>query len=280
MVKLDRLVWAAGLAFESYGVRVGVRVSDAGVLEILSAHFPPGWKPLDAHVVDRLYSVVATLTTEEPARRRGVRRLNLLYADTSQIERTHDFDDLLDIFESDLQLYVAVSARRRVFVHAGVVGWRGRAVIVPGRSFTGKTTLIAELVRAGATYYSDEYAVLDARGRVHPYARPLGVRAGETGGRQSKLAVEALGGRRGEKPLRPGLVVLSEYRMGARWRPRTITAGRGLLALVANTVAVRSRPKAALAALEQVASGSRIVRGARGEAAEVAASILEMVPAA
>jgi hypothetical protein len=31
---------------------------------------------------------------------------------------------------------------------------------------------VAELVRAGATYYSDEFAVLDSRGRVHPFPRP------------------------------------------------------------------------------------------------------------
>ena len=72
--------------------------------------------------------------------------------------------------------YVAEEARRGVFVHAGVVGWKGRALVLPGKSGAGKTTLVAELIRAGATYYSDEYAVLDERGRVHPYARPLAVR--------------------------------------------------------------------------------------------------------
>jgi len=83
---------------------------------------------------------------------------------------------VFEAFETDLQLYVAEMAPRRLFVHAGVVGWRGQAIIIPGRTFTGKTTLVAALVKAGATYYSDEYAVLDVRGRVHPYARPLGIR--------------------------------------------------------------------------------------------------------
>ena len=85
----------------------------------------------------------------------------------------------MESLESDMQRFVAEMAHRRVFVHAGVVGWQGKAIIIPGRTFTGKTTMVAELVRAGATYYSDEYAVFDLQGRVHPYARPLGMR--ETG---------------------------------------------------------------------------------------------------
>ena len=69
-----------------------------------------------------------------------------------------------------------ISLRIFVFLHAGVIGWRDRAFVFPGPSFAGKSTLIAELVRAGATYYSDEYAVVDEDGRVHPYARALQMR--------------------------------------------------------------------------------------------------------
>jgi serine kinase of HPr protein (carbohydrate metabolism regulator) len=69
---------------------------------------------------------------------------------------------------------IAVRARSALFVHAGVVAWRGRAVLIPGASNAGKSTLVAELVRRGATYYSDEYAAIDAAGRVHPYARRTG----------------------------------------------------------------------------------------------------------
>jgi hypothetical protein len=34
---------------------------------------------------------------------------------------------------------------------------------------SGKTTLVKELVKAGATYYSDEYAVLGGDGRVSAF---------------------------------------------------------------------------------------------------------------
>lgn len=272
MRKVDRLGWAAGFSFLSYGRRVGVRVNRAVELERLKAHLPPGWKPSASPIVERLYSLVFG---GEDAKR-GARRFNLLYADFERVERTHDTESMLEAFESNLRLFVAEWARRRVFVHAGVVGWRGQAILVPGRSHTGKTTLVAELVRAGATYYSDEFAVLDARGRVHPYVKPLAVRE-SANGRQTNYGVESFGGRAGAGPLPVGLVAVSSYREGARWRPRTLSAGQGMLALLDNTVSARREPERALTALEQVASRAAVLKGARGEAADTALAILALL---
>jgi hypothetical protein len=187
-------------------------------------------------------------------------------------------DKLFGPLESDLQLFVAEAARRRVFVHAGVVGWRGRALLIPGRSFTGKTSLVAALVRAGATYYSDEYAVLDARGRVHPYPRLLSIReAGSDTPR--RCPPEALGGRAGSRPLPVGLVAVTQYRPGARWRPRALTAGQAALALLDNTVPALRKPAAVLDALQQVVSHAALLKGARGEAEEAAEALLRRMEA-
>jgi hypothetical protein len=240
------------------------------VLERLAEFLPPGTTAAPTGIVERLYSIRTGAAVVE---RRGLRRFNLLYADHVRIARAFDLEELLERFESDLQLFVAEAARRRVFVHAGVVGWKGRAVLVPGRSFSGKTTLTAELVRAGATFYSDEFAVLDREGRVHPYAKPLAVRGEDF--RQRRVSVEEFGGSAATKPLPVGLVVVSEFREGARWRPRSLTAGQGSLALLANTVPARLRPLEVLETLEKVVRGANVIRGTRGEAAEAAQSILE-----
>lgn len=270
MEKIDRLGWAAGLSFVSYGVRVGVRVSEAAALGRVVERLPPGWRASRASVVERLFSLVAG----GEGRRAGVRRLSLLYGDFTRLARAREFEEVLEAFESAVQLFVAETARRRVFVHAGAVGWRGRAILVPGESRSGKTTLVAELVRAGADYYSDEYAVLDAKGLVHPYARPLAVRA-DGGATRTKYAAEAFGGRVGTRPLPVGLVALSRYEDGARWRPRRLTGGQGALALLGNTVSARRDPARALAAIERAVSGALILKGKRGDAREVAASLLE-----
>jgi hypothetical protein len=269
MKKLDRLVWTAGVSFRAYGVRVGLRANSEEALKLASDYLPPDTKPAVSPAVERLYSFV--LGAE--GRGSKLRRFHLLYANEVQLARTFDLDHVLRSLESDSQFYVAEAAPRRVFVHAGVVGWRGRAVLIPGRSFSGKTTLVAELMRAGAVYYSDEYAVLDANGLVHPYTRPLALRE-EGSSKSERHSVESLGGTRGKRPLSVGLVVVTEYKTGARWRPRRLTAGQGALALLNNSVSIKSRPEAAFPVLKHTASRAPFLKSARGEAKEVVESIL------
>jgi hypothetical protein len=272
MEKVDRLGWTAGVSFNAYGLRIGARVSDASVFDRVCEALPPGWKAARSPVVDRLYSI--RVGGEGP--RPGMRRFNILYLDGGWIYRSLDFENVLEYFETNLHNWVALYARRRVFVHAGVVGWRGKAIVIPGHSLCGKTTLVAELVRAGATYYSDEFAVLDSRGRVHPFPRPLGVRElGEL--IQTRCAIEKLGGEAGVGPLPVRMVVFSQYKQGARWRPRQLSEGQGVLALLDHARAVRLQPESTLATMRKVASRSTILKGARGEAKEAAYYILDYI---
>ncbi len=253
----------------AYGVRLGLRVSEEAALTQLLERLPPGWKPASSPNVDRMYSAVVGGEGDRP----GVRRLSLLYVNAAQMGRSRDFEDILNVFEFYAQHHVAELAPRRVFVHAGAVGWKGRGILVPGSTLTGKSTLTAELVRAGATYYSDEYAVLDRRGRVHPFPRPLSIRVeGERKGEATPL--EAFGGVAGTKPLPVGLVVASEYEAGSRWRPRRLPPGEGVLQLLAHTISARRQPGAALETLSRVAASAPVLKGARGEARETARQIL------
>src|SRR6266852_2982056 len=272
MDKLDRLVWADGMSFISYGVRVGLRVNDADILPHVIARLPPEWKPAPAKVVDHLYTLIGGSAKEEAT----VRRINLGYWNLLRIARSRKFDEVLDAFDSHVRLTVAEHAPRRVFVHAGVVGWNGGAIVIPGLSHSGKTTLVHQLVRAGATYYSDEYAVLDARGRVHPYPRPLGMRS--PGSSESKkVSAEEIGATVGTKPLRIGLVLSTSFKQGARFRPRELSRGQGVLELLANTVSARTQPRLALEALPKALESAQVLKGARGEASEIVDSILGRV---
>jgi hypothetical protein len=214
-------------------------------------------------VVERLYSLVAG--GAGPGR---VRRFYLAYADGLQLARHLEPGPALDAVNSDLCLFLAERARGRVFVHAGAVAWRGRALIVPGRSFAGKSCLVATLVAAGATYYSDEYAVLDPAGRVHPFPTRLSLRPG--------FAPPPLGAlRAGTRPVAVGLVVVSQHRAGARARLRRLSRGRAVLALLQNTVPARRRPAEALRTLRKVAAQAPAFQGVRGEASEIAARLLD-----
>ena len=273
MKKIDRLGWLAGIAFNAYGLRVGIRTNQPELMERIVGLLPTGWKPLSSRLVEGLYSL--RVGDNGSPGRKG-RRFNLLYSGTKQIARSDNLKDVLGSLETNLRHFVAEYSPNRLFVHAGVVGWRGKAIVIPGQTFSGKSTLVAELVRAGATYYSDEYALLDSRGRVHPYAKPLSLRK-EGSAEQEEHSVESLGGRSGEKPLRVGLVVVARHRAKAKWKPRTLSAGQGVLELFANTLPARRRPDVALTTLERAVSQARVLKGVRGEAKEAAGRILQIL---
>lgn len=267
MDKIDRLGWAEGMAFLAYGHRIGLRVSETGVLPRASACLPPGARPAARPVVDCMYSLV--VGGGGPKKR----RFNLLYRETQRIARSHDLDEVWATLEEDLKLHVAVSAPARVFLHAGVVGWKGRAIVLPGRSFAGKSTLVAALVKAGATYYSDEYAVLDARGRVHPFARPLKLRS-RPGEPAAPPKEEPLDAPVGTRPMPVRLVALTHYQPGSRWTSQELSPGQALLALMESAVPVRNRPEATLKALREVVTRAPVIQGVRGEVEEAVERLL------
>jgi hypothetical protein len=269
MTKLDRVGWAAGACIDAYGARIGIRVNRPALLDRVQQLLPPGWKPLAEPRVDELHSLVLGGETRTRAR-----SYNLVYWGIARRARTLDLEEALAVLEADLRLNVATAATRRVFVHAGVVAHKGRAIVLPGRSGAGKSTLVAALVRAGAVYYSDEFAVLDARGRVHPFAKPLSLRDAEGGGARSVTA-EELGGASGTRSLPVGLVVLSSYRPQGRWRPTRLTPGGALLGLVPHTVPVRRRPEASLRALTAMLERAVVLKSPRGEADGLASLLLE-----
>jgi hypothetical protein len=266
MQKLDRLGWAAGIGFQAYGWRIGIRVNNPEALDRVRQCLPPDWQPSPTPFVDQLYSLRVG--------RAGPRSRypHLLHAGVRLAARTADLDEACAILEGDIRLFLAEHARARIFIHAGVVGWHGRALLVPGRSYSGKSTLVAALLRAGATYYSDEYAVIDSQGLVHPYARDLKLRDGP---QTQSHPPEQFGGRSATGPLRVGLIVLTRYQPGVRWRSRPLSHGQALLEVLNHTVPARSRPEEALTALQGMLPGSAVIKGLRGEAEETASLLLD-----
>lgn len=269
MKKLDRLDWAEGLTLSAFGVSAGVRVNVSGVLPRVLPLLPPGWKKSSRVIIQRLYSLVVAQGSE----RAGVRRLHMLYADSMPVARDAALDQVLDALETDFRRYTAEATPSMTFLHAGVVGWKGHAIVMPGRSLSGKTTLVREMLDLGATYYSDEFAVVNNSGLVHPFARPLGIRE-DLSYAQTKYSAEKLGATPGIKPLPLGMVVICQYEAGARWRPARLSRGRGALELLANSVAVRSRPRETLNRLQKLSRHAVFIKGTRGEAHEAAMSIL------
>jgi hypothetical protein len=269
MTKLYGLVQAGGFCFSLLGVVAGIRVNDVEKIREVEARLPWGHRRHGICSVKRLYSFYFNRRETRP----GMRRYHTLYRDSDVLARTENETELLDEFERDLGLHIAQSTPKRLVVHAGVVDWKGTAIVMPGRSFTGKTTLVKEFLRHGATYYSDEYAILDRNGRVHPYPRPLMVRD-SANGRQREVATSTLGCRVGAKPIRIGLILVTFYRRSARWRPRPQSVTHGALGLLANSFSGRRDPVKALTFISEAVSKARVLSGVRGEAAEMVQAIL------
>jgi hypothetical protein len=249
------------IAFEAFGVRVLVTTNVPEAIERMPAALPPGWEPCPASPVDTHFEVVPGTT--------GMYDLN---RDGSVLGERLDLDLVLGLLEGQMRAYIALHAPDNIFVHAGVVAHRGNAIVIPGRSFSGKTTLVAALVGAGATYFSDEFAVLDADGLVHPYPKPLSLR--DEGQIQSDHHVESLGGAVGEAPVPIGAVVVATYRREASWQPRRLSAGEGAMALLSHTVPAHSKPAETMRALSRAAEGAVVIESERGEADAVVPLLL------
>lgn len=180
---------------------------------------------------------------------------------------------VLSRLATDLMVHVANHAPDHIFMHAGVVGWRDRALVLPGASFAGKTTLVAELVRAGAAYYSDEYAVVDASGKVHPYARDLQMR--QSGSPvQTSLAVTHLNGTIGTTPLGVSRVVFTRYAVSGRWAAEPVSAGMAVLEMMRHTIPVQRAPAHVMATLARMMEAATALRSDRGEADKAAGALL------
>jgi hypothetical protein len=246
------------LTLRAYGRTVGITGPDAA-LDIVRDRLPPSYRP----------------TTGEPERRWRIRARGGLFRcdnDDDQLALVDNVVTASEIVLSDLELWVAEHARRNIFVHAGCVVVDDRAILIPGRSMSGKSSLTAALIRAGAVYWSDEYAVLDSHGQVRPYSRRLAIRPYD-GGPPQRMTAPDIGGPVGRGPRPVGLIVVLRYDAAAGWDVEPLTRGQAVLQLLDNTIPARSRPRAVLSALDRATEHARCLAGTRGDA-DAAAELL------
>jgi hypothetical protein len=257
---------AREIAFQSFGARVGVIADSPEVLDRIPALLPPDSEECPPSAADGWFSILA----------RADGSYDFLI-DGSPVTTGIDLGFALMLLEAQLRIFVGLHAPNRIFIHAGVVAHEGRAIVLPGRSFAGKTTLVLALVRAGALYYSDEFAIFDEEGFVHPYAKPVSVRDGND--IQSDHDIDRFGGIAGEGRLGVGALVFTEYRPGAEWNPTEISPGRGALAMFSNTLAAVDRTEEAMRAIKLAVDGALMLEGERGEADEMAQDLLKRISA-
>jgi hypothetical protein len=263
-------VYKFNYCFESYGVKVAIESNSADVLEQASS---TARSALLGNLleIDRPH---AEQVFRLPIMPDGV---CIIYQDGELMAEGKLNPGYWKYFDSLVRILVAEFARDKVFIHAGSVGWRGRAIILPGNSHFGKTTLVAELARCGAEYYSDEYAIIDDNGLVHPFARKLTMRENGRHIIEKPFDVEEFGGKKGSSPIPVSAVVFTKYDPESNPEYAFLTTGQGIVEVIGQTIGIRRNSEFVIKVLKKAFSNAIILKSSRNEAAKFARELLEFV---
>jgi len=131
----------------------------------------------------------------------------------------------------------------------------------------------AEAALHGAVYLSDEFAVLDEDGLVHPFPRPLSLRIGD-----ARVPCDPidLGAQTATGPMPVYAVVFTRFEPEGEFHPSPITPGRAIMEVLNNVVAVRANPRKSLCTARSATSKSIVLESTRGEASQAAALLLQL----
>ena len=257
--------------FQAYGVKVGIKAQENEyLLEIekrLGRILPNGFEKIEREEIEHIFQIKQKKDGDFQ-----------LFRNKKNVANSSTEAEFYDFVESEIRLTVAEFAVSRVFVHAGVVAWKGKAIILPGSSFSGKTSLVAALIKKGALYYSDEYAVLDEIGNVHPFPKMLSLRGIIDDIKQVDYTAKSLGGKVGFEPMPVGMVLLTEYDSAGeltQFEPEVLSSGQGMLEIIAQTIPIRNNPKFVLQVLNKLVNRAIIAKGKRGEADKFADLLLD-----
>jgi hypothetical protein len=120
---------------------------------------------------------------------------------------------------------------------------------------------VLALLAEGARYFSDEYAVIDRRGKIHPFPRPISLRQGVESSRVTPVAQYGC-----FHGIRATAIISTYYSSRGEWEPSVASPGATVLEMMSNAIAARYHTNLILKCLTEVVKGTVCWRGARGEA--------------
>jgi hypothetical protein len=201
-----------------------------------------------------------------------------LYRDDCFVASAPRADQLLRDLIDCLDRGFVEGVRNLSAVHAGAVLLGDRALLFPGASHSGKSSLVAELLRQGAVCYSDEYALIDSEGLVHAYPRPLLLRNG--GREQTAVLPFELNARVASSPAKVGWILSLQYEAEGSWNIQEVSQGQGLLSLLQNTPHVLADSPHIVGSFRRAAAGARCFEGQRGDWSDAVSRIRQLALAA
>lgn len=183
--------------------------------------------------------------------------------------------ELADVVINAIDETVIRCMRGMRAVHAGAVSIDGQGLLLPGGTHAGKSSLVAELLRRGARYFSDEYALIDPAGRVHAYPRPLLMRNGNP--KQFPMLPEEYDSGVAQESAPVQWILFIEYKPDGAWNVCEVSQSVAMLSLLKNTPHALADAPEMVGSFERAVSGAVCLRGERGEVSDAADQILRFV---
>ena len=273
-----------GTVFAAPSLAVRIQTSDAALARRLAECFPRLNAVSPQPTPQRHYVLRDRGPSYYPTRW-------LVSADDDVLPGAPDAAAAVDALLVDLDgTVIARNSDRALVVHAGAVEVGGRVAVLPAASGSGKTTMTAACVAAGAAYVTDEAVVIE-RGslRVEPYHRPLCVKPGSR-----QVLVDLTGLWAPEDPLctwhvppaalgklsaggEPAAVVLPHYRPAGGVEVESIPRAEAVLALAGQASYLSQQGPEMLEVLAAVVRGSTCVRIRYDDARVAAHAVLELL---
>lgn len=192
-----------------------------------------------------------------------------LFRDNLLQLRAQSVEQALDALLADLRFQFARYARTALFLHAGALSLDDRGILLPGRDWSTQTTLLAALVQAGASHYSQGFAILDTQARLHRYPRtvPLQGREQLDDAPDSHTELESI-------PV--SLVIQTRFERSATWSARPVSKAEALLHLVQYAVQPQENPALMLDILTKIAGTATVIASAHDDTDAVISGLQEI----
>lgn len=149
--------------------RVGLRCSDRGLVDTVGYFYRDSVRHDGPHVLDYDIRMFRPLGL-----RRALRPQIHFNIDGVEPFEPQPLANAFPMYEWGLNWCIATSAHHLMMLHAGVVAFGERALIMPGTPGSGKSTLSAALNLSGARLLSDEFGLLrPGNGELLPMPRGI-----------------------------------------------------------------------------------------------------------
>ena len=282
---LETMPWAAQTGrYHALGHDFAIRTTDGAMAQYLELVLRP---LAGTGAARRLYSVVGP--------RQGAGGYTL-FLDGAKVLDTSTPEAMCHVLLGHVNQEAVRQTPTHVILHASAAEHRGRALLFPARSESGKTTLVAGLVRAGFGYFTDEAAAIDPGSLVvEPYPKALSIDPGSWPlfpelepavpaalrhfvGAQWHVDPCAIRADARASAARPTIVVAPRFVPGARTRLEPLSRADALVLLVEGAFNVRSHGGGGvetLAAILRMSVCRRLLMGDLHEAVRLVGQLAE-----